>query len=304
MSLFDDMNGCGIYGGGYYNTDFPGTHEYDQDLRWLVCAYKKLMPEFSNLEERVKKLEELYETIPEEIQKAVDVAMGPIYTEMNKLRQQMDEWNIEINEKFAEQNKRLEGMLSTITAMQTYVDQILPAARAYADEQDAKVKMEILNYVNGIASKQWPPVKDPTDGRMEDINTALAHMFKGLSSSITYRQLDMLGITYAQWNQIMMTYKQLNTMAFDLFNKELDKRFYMYSPFNGDWVPITTVIWDLYRLHFPGRTYDALNALNITYDELNARGVTYQDLNAGLASNARTINATAKTTKKVVRRTK
>lgn len=289
IDLTDNANkgtsSCDQYGfpfqNGYYGgqLDFPGTQgDYNGNLRWLLCYYRRLIPQIAQMVEAIKELQDLYGTLPEYIRDLVASAVQSVYEQMDLIRKEIEEFTEKTDAKLALMANRIDGMQTMIASLEVFVNSILPAARAYADAKDDELKKWILKYISSIA-KQWPPVIDPSDGLLEDINTALKHIYNDAIDGITYNQLNGYGITYNQLNNMHITYRQLNTHMYKLLDRELDKRFYMFSPVNGEWLRWDKVIWQLYRLHFKGTTYEAFNAKGITYDGLDALNITYQHLN-------------------------
>lgn len=289
IDLEDEANkgsaGCDSYGfpfaNGYYGgqLDFPGTSgDYNGNLRWLICYYRRLIPQIAKMVAAIKELQDLYGTMPDYIRDLVANAMQAVYEQMQLLREEMQRFDEEVDGKIEGMQKKLEGMQVIIASLEVFVNSVLPAAKAYADAKDDELKAWILKYISTIA-EQWPPVIDPSDGLMEDINTALKHIYNDAIDGITYNQLNGYGITYGQLNNMHITYRMLNTRMYKLLYRELDSRFYMFSPVNGEWLRWDKVIWQLYRLHFKGTTYEAFDAKGITYDELDAMMRTYQQLN-------------------------
>lgn len=268
------------HGGGYYDTDFPGTHEYDQDLRWLICAYKKLIPMTDDLEKRLKELEELYSTIPTEIAKAVAEAMTPVYTQIQQIRDQMKEWNEQIVEQFKEQNNRISEMYVTISELEKYVNTVYNSCKAYTDAQDLKLKNEIMDYINSYLVEGWPPVTCPVDGNKENINEALEHVYRAIIRPITFAEFNQLNITFGKFNDLYILFHTFNAWGYRELMDYHDYRFYMFSPITGQYMLMRDVIMQLYRLHFPdGVTLNELAAALLTFEAFNAKALTLNVFN-------------------------
>lgn len=262
-------------GGGYYDTDFPGTHEYDQDLRWLICAYKKIIPMTTDLENRVKELEELYSTIPTEIANAVANAMAPVYGQIQQIRDQMSEWNGQISEQFKEQNNRISQMYVTISELEKYVNTVYNSCKAYSDAQDLKLKNEIMDYINSYLVEGWPPVTCPVDGNNENINEALEHVYRAIIRPITFAEFNQLNITFVKFNDLYILFHTFNAWGYRELMDYHDYRFYMFSPITGQYMLMRDVIMQLYRLHFPdGVTLSELGTAMITFEVFNNKALT------------------------------
>lgn len=270
------------WSGGYFggNLDFPGTSfEYNGNLRWLICYYKKLAPSIQNIIAAIKQLQDLYDTIPDEISQAVVDAMRDVYNILTDFGERIDEIKEYTETEILSMKRILDAWAEAVTKLESYVDTVLPAAKAYADSKDAYWVDYIKLYVDKIA-KVWPPVKDPSDGKLEDINTVLQHIYEGLGYHLTYGQFNDLNLTYGMFNGALITYGDFNIHMDKMLDK-YDQNTYMFSPFNGEYVKITSVIWDLYRLHYPGSTYEWFDKLALTYGEFDVLAKTYGDLNSG-----------------------
>lgn len=269
------------YANGYYGgqLEFPGTQgEYNGNLRWLLCYYKQLVPQIAELEKQVSEIQKWYETLPQYIAQLVGQAVAPIFEQMGLIRQEIAEFKEDITQQQDDFLKQIQTIRLEVHQLEDYVGTVLPAAKMYSDMQDEKLKQWIVQYIQDIA-REWPPVIDPSDGLTEDINTALRHMYNDLSNGVTYGELNSYMFTYGQLNEMHVTYGQLNVKAFQIFDRQLDQRFYMFSPVDGRYLVWRDVIWQLYRLHYPGVTYGQLNNKGLTYGELDNLALTYGEFN-------------------------
>lgn len=266
-----------IPNGGYY--DFPHTNYYDGDLGWLIRFYLEIAQKYISISETVSRLEELITTIPEQVQQAMQEAMVDVYNTLADIKSEVDNKLADMTNQLDSMQNTLNNWTLALAKLESYVNSIEYACNAYADSKDAYWVDYIKTYINSIA-KVWPPVKCPADGNMEDINTALEHIYHSLAYTMTYYQFDQMTLTYDEFNALSATYSDLNIHANKLLEK-YDPRFYMFSPLTGLWTKITDVIWELYRLHVPGGTYNQFNALGLTFDEFNAKNWTYQKINEG-----------------------
>lgn len=272
MSIWDNYP-CN--GGGYYNTDFPGTHQYDQDLRWLICAYKKLIPITEDLEKRVKELEELYSTIPSEIASAVSTAMQPVYQQIQMIRNEMAKWNDDIAKTLAEQNKRISDMYLTLSSLEVYVGTIYDSCKAYTDAKTNELRKYLENYINNYLADGWPPVLCPVDGNYENINKALDDVYKAIIRPITFAEFNQLHLTFSQFNDMYIMFKVFNSWGYRELTDHVDYRFYMFSPLTGQYMLMRDVIMQLYRLHYPdGVTLSELSAGDISFEDFNNKQLT------------------------------
>lgn len=274
-------NNCNSgFGGGYFggNLSFPSLREYDGDLRWLICAYQQFGENLQSLIDRIAALENLYESIPQEIQELVHAALLPVYERMEVIEDNMRSWKSEIDNNIMIQDSKLENMMNVITKLEVYVSDIHDACLAYTNEKTNELRGEIYAYLKNIA-KEWPPVRCPVDNTLEDINTALLHVFNSLRRGVTYGTFNKHGFSFGQLNSFVITYGEFNKKAEDIFSDKKDKRFYMFSPITGKYVFWTDVINELYRLHFPGVKYGELSNANLLFSDFNEKRITFKNFN-------------------------
>lgn len=171
------FNGCGsppFFGASY---DFPNQFQYQQDIGWLIQAYKYWICKYNYIAETVGKIEASLDGLDQRIIEAVNNAVQPVYQQIAMVREEMEELQNNVDLQLETFARRIDELTLSLSKLEVYVNSILPAARAYADMKDEKLKQYLLDYINNIA-KEWPPVIDPSDGLIEDINTALQHMHK------------------------------------------------------------------------------------------------------------------------------
>lgn len=267
--------------GGYFSSgfDFPGTnYEYNGNLRWLICYYKKLVPQIDLMMAAITQLQNMYASIPAEIAKAVAQAVAPVYKQLQDVKDAMEALQDKVDAQLSEQMRLILQTQSMVTNLEAEISQLVITLKQYSDVGDENTYQRVLKYLE-TWNKQWPPVRCPVDGAMEDIQTVVNHLYDALRRGVTYSRFDNYMFTYGQFDSFRITYGEFNNVALDVFDRELDQRFYMYSPFTGEWTMWRELIWDLYRLHYPGVTYGQLDALGLTYEEFDAKALTYDEFN-------------------------
>lgn len=269
--------------------DFPWTSEYDGDLSWLIREYKRLGENVDDLSKRVKTLEDLYASIPEEIAKAT--------TEMqNKVNQVIAEMRLTVNTQLAEirayVNSEIADAKEQIAALQADVAAKIAAWQKQFDEMTAKLnelyvklnsfvrdeiesmKLWVKGYVAHI-NRTWPPVMDPTDSKVEDLQTVLYHMYNYLSFGIPVYEFDALDMPVQEFDD-----RQIPVACFDRWGKFLFRDWSccrMQSPFTGEIVPISDVVLRLTRLHQNGVTAGEFDSKEIVVQTFDEKEVTAYD---------------------------
>lgn len=281
MSIRDGWpDGCGWYGGGYYNRDFPGTHEYDQDVRWLVCAYKKLLPAVAELEDAVKKIEELYEDVPDRIKEAINEAMKSVYERMSIVEDEIKQIRLDVNDSMQQQDVKIQLISQSLSDLELYVSTLVKQIYAYVDRQDKFLEQRLMSYIDNILVTKWPNVICPVDGLSETINKALEHVYKAIIRPLTVAEFNQLHLTVSRFNDVYILVRVFNSWGYQTFKDRFDSNFYMFSPITGDYMLMRDVIMQLYRLHFPdGVTAGELDAGDLTVEEFNNKQLSVTAFN-------------------------
>lgn len=281
MSIRDGWpNGCEWYGGGYYNTDFPGTHEYDQDLRWLICAYKKLLPAVAELEDAVKNLNDLYEDIPDRINQTINQAMQSVYERMAIVEEEIKQIRIDVNESMQQQDIKIQMLLTNLSDLELYVSTLVKQIYAYVDRQDKALEQRLMSYIDNILVTKWPNVICPVDGLSETINKALEHVYQAIIRPLTVAEFNELHLPVKVFNDTYILVRTFNSWGYQTFKDRFDHRFYMFSPITGNYMLMRDVIMQLYRLHYPdGVTAGELDAGDLSCEVFDAKQLTVTAFN-------------------------
>lgn len=267
--------------GGYFSSgyDFPGTdYEYNGNLRWLICYYKKLVPQIELMMRAITELQGLYDGIPGLVAKYVAEAVAPVYKQLQDVKDAMLELQDKVDAQLQEQMRLILQTQAMLTQLELGVQKMQISLKQYADVGDQNTYNRVMKYLE-TWNKKWPPVKCPVDGAYEDIQTVVWHLYNALRRGVTYRNFNNYQFKYVQFDNFHVTYHEFDTVGRDVFADKLDARFYMFSPFDGVWTFWRDLIWDLYRLHFPGTTYEQLDTLAETYEAFDVRALTYTDFN-------------------------
>lgn len=233
-----------------------------------------------DLEARVKELEKLYSTIPSEISRAVNNAMQPVYKQIAMIRDEMSQWNEDITNTLAEQNKRIDDMYLTLSSLESYVSTIYNSCKSYTDAKTSELKKYLEDYINKYLVDGWPPVLCPVDGNYENINKALDDVYNAIIRPITFAEFNQLHLNFSQFNDMYILFKVFNSWGYRELTDHVDYRFYMFSPLTGQYMLMRDVIMQLYRLHYPdGVKFGELNASNTSFEQFNNKQLTLTEFN-------------------------
>lgn len=264
--------------------DFPHTRNYDDDLSWLIAYYKKLESEYSNINDTVKKLEESYDTIPKQVSDAVKVATANIRSELVSIKHDFLDLKNYTGEQLADFSNRL--LLATLA-----IKQGLLFLKSYVDNENIKQNGIIIAYINDILKDHNYAVICPVDCRLENIQTCLYHICNYYSLGVPVEVLDSLNINVSEFDNRKYEVLEFDRYGFLIFKNY--KYFYMFSPFTGQYVPVTEVTLDLAKLHMNGVEVSIFDGKNIIVEDFDSANheVYAVDWNGNNIFNAVTIAA-------------
>ena len=243
---------------GYINHEFPGNNSYDIDLGWLIKAYKRLIRDYEELMEIVKRLEERYDTIPYEIQKAVNEAMVSVYQRMEAVEKRQDATEETVRNMMEE----LALLKSTFGAIWTDIRNWVSMQNDFTLE---KVATLLKNFV-----MLSPSVICPVDGRRETIQQSLFDIWNGRSLGVPVWLFDSLSVTgrmMEEWKLPVWMFDRYGLLIYSFY-----KAMYMTSPVSGEWVSVKRVTEELAALHKHGVTVQEFDTKQIAvgvFDSLN-----------------------------------
>lgn len=242
--------------------DIPHTRQYDGDLGWLIEAYRKLLKQYQELQERVTTLEELYETIPDRIQAAIQEGLDKIEAALQKFQHDMDEAMADFRAEMAQTKAEIDA---AIAAQQAEFDRMKAEFEALT-AQLLETYQDIYRLVNGKMldmeiwvlgkleqfSNSYPWYRDPSDGRTEPMQTILDHIWNRLSRGLNVWELECMHINVAELESWQINVWELEQYGKDLHWFDRWKNWMMVSPFTGQLAPIAEVVQMLANLHMDG----------------------------------------------------
>jgi len=268
--------------------DIPHTRQYDGDLGWLIEAYRKLLKQYQELQERVTTLEDLYETIPDRIQAAIQEGLDKIEVALQKFQQDMDSAMSEFRAEMAQTKAEIDA---AIAAQQAEFDRMKAEFDALTS-QLLETYQDIYRLVNGKMldmeiwvlgkleqfSNSYPWYRDPSDGKTEALQTILDHIWNRLSRGLNVWELECMHINVATLEGWKINVWELENYGRDLHWFDRWKNWMMLSPFTGQLAPIAEVVQMLANLHMDGGLVGTVEAQGFNVQTLEDKNFNVYDV--------------------------
>ena len=263
----------------FLDNDFPHTTFYDSDLTELLEMYKKLIDDYKTLIISISELEKKYETIDEKIAESitpyVEEMQNYVTTEINKLKLDNANEFKKIENNFADLSRKIEEIITEINTLRTYVDEL---NQKTIDELNVEIEritdnvwLELYKINKRIDEiiKTFPPVENPIDKTIENIQVVLFEMYDALRVlAFTALKFDTSGITAKIFDNSKISALEFDTESEKIFTDLLS--FKMFSSVNGKDVSLNDAI-DLVDRNNSIFAYKAewFDAKNLTAQELD-----------------------------------
>lgn len=269
-------------------TDIPHTRQYDGDLGWLIESYRKLLKQYQELQERVTTLEDLYETIPDRIQAAIQEGLDKIEAALQKFQHDMDEAMADFRAEMAQTKAEIDA---AIAAQQAEFDRMKAEFDALT-AQLLETYQDIYRLVNGKMldmeiwvlgkleqfSNSYPWYRDPSDGKTEPVQVILEHMWNRLSRGLNVWELECMHINVATLESWKINVWELEQYGKDLHWFDRWKNWMMLSPFTGQLAPIAEVVQMLANLHMDGVLVGTVEAQGFNVQALEDKNFNVYDV--------------------------
>lgn len=268
--------------------DIPHTRQYDGDLGWLIEAYRKLLKQYQELQERVTTLEDMYESIPDRIQAAIQEGLDKIETALQKFQHDMDEAMADFRAEMAQTKAEIDA---AIAAQQAEFDKMKAEFEALT-AQLLETYQDIYRLVNGKMldmeiwllgkleqfSNTYPWYRDPSDGKTEPVQTILDHIWNRLSRGLNVWELECMHINVATLESWQINVWELENYGRDLHWFDRWKNWMMVSPFTGQLAPIAEVVQMLANLHMDGVLVGTVEAQGFNVQTLEEKNFNVYDV--------------------------
>lgn len=123
--------------------------------------------------------------------------------------------------------------------------------------------------------KVFPPVTNPINGETEPLEEVLHDLYIINVNGITAQQFDDSKLTASEFDG-----KGITALVFDTKGYEYLYRFQpcmMFSPFSGEWIYISDVVWELAKYHMGATTALEFDLLEITALKFDEKNITAKD---------------------------
>ena len=271
--------------------EFPHTRTYDSDLGWLIKTVSGIGNEYEDLVEYMEQHK---------------IEYAELLTRVEHLENEIGTFEDQINARFVQLDGELRADIDTKIAE---VLQTVNAAIAQIDVELSKIRNELNQFkieTNNLVIRYYYLGKDYTDFKIQELIDSLpelttVYVFNPIKGEITTLQeaindLYDLGRPYAltakQYDELNLTAAEydaleITALDYDLYGYQImeqmglikNKWNYMYSPFTGLYVPLSTVITELSELHkadaITAAEYDALEIEANDYDALEISAAVY-----------------------------
>ena len=251
--------------------EFPFTRVYDGDLGFLIKKYIELQDTYDGLVSDIAYVKDFAEHLDERVASAIKDAMDIFTAQVNATLKRYDSRITNTETKVDEFQKILNSFASELYSMRRLILALEQELKTYTDVE-CNIIYEKCKLLIDEWSKELPPVIDPTDGKTENINVALQHMYDFTIEGITALQLDNLNISAKNFDALDMTAKQFDTKGYKLLTDDGD--IYMLSPFTGSVDNIVNVVNSLAQLHMTGITASVLDSKALTAENFDAMNIT------------------------------
>lgn len=120
-------------------------------------------------------------------------------------------------------------------------------------------------------------IHNPVRGYDTTVQVAIDDLYNSFNVfGLTAREFDSLELTAEEFDNYGLTAHEFDSLGYNLLHYP-DPRYYMQDPFTGLYVPVQTVIMELFNLHAQTMTAADFDALELTCDEFEAYDISAFD---------------------------
>lgn len=265
--------------------------EYENYVKEQLAPYQS---QLDNLDKRlnsvVKEINDNFDAFKVDVNARVDDQNASIEQLRTDVNAKIDDYKADIYSKLSKTEKEIYAhveseLLRLKTDLTTQVTIQLQFLRRLIDLHDNNIKTWLEGRLSEFLSeipRGQVIVTNPTNGTLDSLQQTLFDMYDYYrTDGLTAQEYDNLQLTASEYDAQGLTAYEYDFYATRTL--QIDKRFYMNDPFNGEFKLISRVVDELADLHkgdsaFTAEQYDALEMTAETYDgkELTAYGYDWQ----------------------------
>lgn len=152
-----------------------------------------------------------------------------------------------------------------------YLNELIDANNAYIIQYVERRLQEFIDHFPELADV---PVYNPIRGETTTLQRCINDMYSvACVNGITAFQFDALGLTASEFDALDITAQEFDQFGYIKLGYP-DERWYMLSPFTGEYTLVQNVVNQLARFHMTGLTATEYDALNLTADDFDATDIT------------------------------
>ena len=151
------------------------------------------------------------------------------------------------------------------------LNNLIEANNAYVFEYVERTLQEFIDHFPELADI---PVYNPVRGGTTTLQRALNDLYEvACVNGITAFQFDSLGITAEEFDNLDITASEFDQESYIKLGYP-DERWYMLSPFTGEYVLVKDVVMDLAHFHMSGLTAEEYDDKNLTAEEYDSKNIS------------------------------
>ena len=265
--------------------------EYENYVKEQLAPYQS---QLDNLDKRlnsvVKEINDNFDAFKVDVNARVNDQNASIEQLRTDVNAKIDDYKADIYSKLSKTEKEIYAhveseFLRLKTDLTTQVTIQLQFLRRLIDLHDNNIKTWLEGRLSEFLSeipRGQVIVTNPTNGTLDSLQQTLFDMYDYYrTDGLTAQEYDNLQLTASEYDAQGLTAYEYDFYATRTL--QIDERFYMNDPFNGEFKLISRVVDELADLHkgdstFTAEQYDALEMAAETYDgkELTAYGYDWQ----------------------------
>ena len=262
--------------------EFPHTRTYDSDLGWLIKEVEKISNEYNSIYEWMNTHEGEYKELVGRVSNLEIEVNGFI----NEINQRFEELKNGLEAYIYQQvQSALNELILELGALEDALRQLridlqaeMTDLRSDYQASDTALKFwleaRLEQFRNEIPDLTTVNVWNPVRGMITSIQICVNDLYNiSRTGALTAYEYDGMELTASEYDSLNLSAYDYDNYARDILGRwgiYKNPYYYMYSPFTGEYVPITTVINELAFLHrsdaLTAAEYDALSLTAADYD--------------------------------------